>query len=47
VGEAEDDVERVCEVDIQWLGLVKEDAQNQDRWKSLTTGKCLLCIGVS
>jgi len=25
-------------VDMKWFGLFKKDAQNRDRWRSLTTG---------
>jgi len=27
-------------IDIKRLGLVKDDAHNQDMWRSLTTGSC-------
>jgi len=31
-------VELVCKDDMKNLGLVKDDAYNRDKWRSLTTG---------
>jgi len=31
-------------VDLKRLGLVNDDAQNRDKWRSLTTGNCLSTV---
>jgi len=38
VGEEVEKGELSVKLDTKWLGLVKDDAQNQDKWRTLTIG---------